>query len=73
MTGALDAHEPLPLRYVMFIQACSAFRGLCGPPARMQDVHDALADAFGFSRNNKPTEEQLVLSVSAMSDPDIPR
>jgi hypothetical protein len=63
---ALDAREPLPLRYVMFIQACSAFRGLCGYPVRMQDVHDALADAVGFSRNNKPTAEQLVLAVSAM-------
>ena len=63
---ALDGREPLPLRYVMFIQACSAFRGLCGYPVRMQDVHDALADAFGFSRVTKPTAEQLVLAVSAM-------
>jgi hypothetical protein len=63
----LDAREPLPLRYVMFIQACSAFGGLCGYyPVRMQDVHDALAEAFGFSRDNKPTGEQLVLAVSAM-------
>jgi hypothetical protein len=32
----------------------------------MQDVHDALAGAFEFSRDNKPTAEQLVLAVSAM-------
>ena len=62
----LDAREPLPLRYVMFIQTCSAFCGLCGYPVRMQNVHDALAEAFGFSRENKPTAEQLVLAVSAM-------
>jgi hypothetical protein len=63
---ALDPREPLPLRYVMFIQACSAFRGLCGYPVRMQDVHDALAAAFGFSRDHKPTAEQIVLAAGAM-------
>src|SRR4051812_18360817 len=63
---ALDPREPLPLRYVMFIQACSAFRGLCGHPVRMQDVHDALAGAFGFSRDDKPTADQLVLAAGAM-------
>jgi len=64
---ALDPREPLPVRYVMFIQACSAFRGLCGYPVRMQDVHDALAAAFGFSRDDKPTAEQLVLAAGAMT------
>lgn len=55
---------PIAVRYVMFIQTCSAFGGLAR--SSLQPVYDALAQRFGFSREQKPDAVQITMALNAM-------
>ncbi|MDQ3228907.1 MAG: hypothetical protein M3Q13_04125 [Pseudomonadota bacterium] len=61
---AADPTLPMGVRYVMFIQTCSAFGGLAR--SGLQPVYDALGQRFGFSRDDKPDGSQLTLALNAM-------
>jgi hypothetical protein len=59
-----DPTLPLPVRYLRFIECCSAFGAVTG--LRLQRTHDELGHLFGFSRESKPDHEQISLALAAM-------
>jgi hypothetical protein len=61
---AADPTLPIAVRYVMFIQVCSAFGGLAR--SGMQPVYNALGQRFGFSCDKRPDALQLTQALNVM-------